>query len=286
MLLTIGANDIHFSGLVGQRHHRGTHRARAVRPRRPCGDGRRRRRRFSTARCPAISPSCARRSSRWSAAISRASFMSPMAIRRSPRPTRPAPAAATASTCIPASAPTATRLREVAEFVAAQFLPKIKALALCEGRACRDRQRPHDVRGRPPARPSPSTASARVPTPIRHSIAIASRRRVKASTANQATAATDPMACGRGASEFRPYAPRARWVRTANDSYFTAMTYPQGLGADAAASEHPRRDLGRAVRGLWRRHPPDRRGPRRHGRCCASRRARDARPRGSARPRQ
>ena len=31
------------------------------------------------------------------------------------------------------------------------------------------------------------------------------------------------------ASEFRPYAPRARWVRTANDSYLTAMTYPEGL---------------------------------------------------------
>src|SRR5262249_22486074 len=46
-----------------------------------------------------------------------------------------------------------------------------------------------------------------------------------------ATAATDPMACGRSASEFRPYASRKRWVRTANDSYFTAMTYPQGLGA-------------------------------------------------------
>jgi hypothetical protein len=37
------------------------------------------------------------------------------------------------------------------------------------------------------------------------------------------------MACGLSASEFRPYAPRARWVRTANDSYFTAMTYPEGL---------------------------------------------------------
>ena len=33
------------------------------------------------------------------------------------------------------------------------------------------------------------------------------------------------------ASEYRPYAPRARWVRTANDSYFTAMTYPQGLSS-------------------------------------------------------
>src|SRR5262249_57119421 len=30
---------------------------------------------------------------------------------------------------------------------------------------------------------------------------------------------------------FRPYASRARWIRTANDSYFTAMTYPEGLPA-------------------------------------------------------
>lgn len=28
------------------------------------------------------------------------------------------------------------------------------------------------------------------------------------------------------ATEFRPYAQRARWIRTANDSYFIAMTYP------------------------------------------------------------
>jgi hypothetical protein len=46
---------------------------------------------------------------------------------------------------------------------------------------------------------------------------------------NLATAATDPMACGQPASEYRPYLPRQRWVRTANDSYFTAMTYPQGV---------------------------------------------------------
>src|SRR5262249_59151794 len=43
--------------------------------------------------------------------------------------------------------------------------------------------------------------------------------------------ATDPMTCGYPASEFRPYASRARWIRTANDSYFTALTYPEGLPA-------------------------------------------------------
>ena len=38
-----------------------------------------------------------------------------------------------------------------------------------------------------------------------------------------------PMSCGIGASNYRAYLPRARWIRDANDSYFAAMTYPQGL---------------------------------------------------------
>ena len=42
-------------------------------------------------------------------------------------------------------------------------------------------------------------------------------------------AAIDPMSCGYPPSEFRPYASRARWIRTANDSYLAAMTYPEGL---------------------------------------------------------
>src|SRR4029079_15913932 len=37
--------------------------------------------------------------------------------------------------------------------------------------------------------------------------------------------------CSRQPSEFLPYAPRARWIRTANDSYFTAMTFPGALPA-------------------------------------------------------
>jgi hypothetical protein len=45
---------------------------------------------------------------------------------------------------------------------------------------------------------------------------------------NPTQAALDPMTCGHPASEYRAYAPRARWIRTANDSYFTALTYPQG----------------------------------------------------------
>ena len=66
--------------------------------------------------------------------------------------------------------------------------------------------------------------------------------------------------------EFRAYASRARWIRTANDSYFTAMTYPEGLPARRSPSDIHDATWGVVERGLWRRHPPDRRRPRRHGR--------------------
>src|SRR5262249_51958824 len=44
-------------------------------------------------------------------------------------------------------------------------------------------------------------------------------------------ASDDPMACSEPAGNYRPYASRGRWIRTANDSYFTAMTYPEGMPA-------------------------------------------------------
>jgi hypothetical protein len=47
----------------------------------------------------------------------------------------------------------------------------------------------------------------------------------------QADAIVDPLACRLPASQFRAYQPRQRWIRTANDSYFTAMTYPNGGAA-------------------------------------------------------
>src|SRR5215204_951958 len=43
---------------------------------------------------------------------------------------------------------------------------------------------------------------------------------------------------GRASTRARSNAPRARWIRTANDSYFTAMTYPEGLGAAQPSDIH------------------------------------------------
>jgi lysophospholipase L1-like esterase len=51
------------------------------------------------------------------------------------------------------------------------------------------------------------------------------------------TGAHQPLACGVAVSEFRAYAPRARWIRTANDSYFAAMTFPEGVSAALQPSD-------------------------------------------------
>jgi len=129
----------------------------------------------------------------------------------------------------PAFGADGNRLREVVDFVSEQFLPKMKALALCEGRACRDqsdRMTFVDAHQRAFAEHGVCTRATDDPPFDRECFS----QNGDSFDRNPATAASDPMACGRGASEYRPYAPRQRWVRTANDSYFTAMTYPQGLG--------------------------------------------------------
>jgi len=126
------------------------------------------------------------------------------------------------------------RLRQVAEFVSGQFLPKVRGLALCEGRSCRE-----------PASDRMTLVDGHQPAFAGHGMCARSDEDPsfdrecfspdgESFDPNPATAATGPMACGRPASDFRPYAPRQRWVRTANDSYFAAMTYPQGVGGQPA----------------------------------------------------
>jgi hypothetical protein len=48
--------------------------------------------------------------------------------------------------------------------------------------------------------------------------------------------ATEPLVCGAAASEFQAYARRARWIRTPNDAYFAAMTFPEGVSATVRPS--------------------------------------------------
>ena len=122
------------------------------------------------------------------------------------------------------------RLAAVSNYVQTEFLPELKALALCQsGILCRD------PRG------------DRMTFVDAHQAAFADHGFCARATSDPEfdrecfspkgesfdpdiiTSANQPMLCGRGASEYRAYLPRARWIRDANDSYFAAMTYPQGL---------------------------------------------------------
>ncbi|MFO1109822.1 MAG: hypothetical protein U1E61_11605 [Bradyrhizobium sp.] len=122
------------------------------------------------------------------------------------------------------------RLATVSAFVENEFLPQLKNITTCQGGIlCRDPQ------------------ADRMTFVDSHQVAFAGHgfcmraqtdpefdRDCFASNGESfnndlITAAGQPMVCGRSPGEYRAYLPRARWVRDANDSYFAAMTYPQGL---------------------------------------------------------
>jgi hypothetical protein len=123
-----------------------------------------------------------------------------------------------------------TRLRDAAAFVDAKFLPRLKMLATCEGsKVCKD-----PIADRMTFVDSHQAAfaehgmCAHAPTDPEFDRACFSQTG-DSFEKNIADAADDPMACSSPASDYKPYASRARWIRTANDSYFTAMTYPVGI---------------------------------------------------------
>lgn len=122
------------------------------------------------------------------------------------------------------------RLANVSAFVQNEFLPELKALARCEsGVLCSD------------------PAADRMTFVDSHQAAFADHGfcargdsdpqfdrecfspKGESFDPDIVTSANQPMLCGRSPSEYRAYLPRTRWVRDANDSYFAAMTYPQGL---------------------------------------------------------
>lgn len=130
------------------------------------------------------------------------------------------------------------RLAAVSGFVDSEFLPQLKALALCQsGILCRNPR------------------ADRMTFVDAHQAAFASHgfcaraesdpefdRQCFSATGDSfdpdiVNAASQPMLCGRSAGEYRAYWPRARWIRDANDSYFAAMTYPQGLPTSQQPSD-------------------------------------------------
>ncbi len=130
------------------------------------------------------------------------------------------------------------RLNSTARFVQSEFLPRLKDLALCQsGILCRnpsgDRMTFVDAHQ---AAFANHGFCARAATDPEFDQACFSAKG-ESFVEDVVAAASQPMVCGRGASEFRAYLPRARWIRDANDSYFAAMTYPQGLPASAQPSD-------------------------------------------------
>jgi hypothetical protein len=124
------------------------------------------------------------------------------------------------------------RLRLVTEFVLNKFLPKLKALARCEaGAGCRnpDSERMTFVNAHQAAFANHGLCVRSPDDPVFDRECFSADG--DSFEADPVSAATAPLVCPLRPSEFRPYAPRARWVRTANDSYFTAMTYPRALPA-------------------------------------------------------
>jgi hypothetical protein len=130
------------------------------------------------------------------------------------------------------------RLRAAAEFVDTKFLPKLKALATCDGnKVCHD-----------PMTDRMTFVDAHQAAFAHHGMCVRTAddpefdRTCFSLTGNSfqtdlAKAADDPMACAFSADDYRPYASRARWIRTADDSYFTAMTYPEGMPAGLKPSD-------------------------------------------------
>lgn len=122
------------------------------------------------------------------------------------------------------------RLAHVSGFVENEFLPALKALALCQsGVLCSDPD--HDrmtfVDAHQTAFANHGFCARAASDPDFDRACFSDKG--NSFVTDIVAAANNPMVCGRGASEYRAYLPRARWIRDANDSYFAAMTYPQGL---------------------------------------------------------
>jgi hypothetical protein len=130
------------------------------------------------------------------------------------------------------------RLQRVSTYVQSEFLPRLKDLALCQsGVLCRDPNvdRMTFVDQHQQAFASHGFCARGAGDPEFDQQCFSAKG--DSFTSDIVTAAATPMTCGRGASEFRAYLPRARWVRDANDSYFAAMTYPQNVSSSTLPSD-------------------------------------------------
>lgn len=229
VLLTVGANDIHFSGLVANAIiEPGAERtvfsrggviestedaARILQTDLPGSFGR-----LRAALKPLVGGN-----------LSRVVFVTYSHLALTARGS-PCPGGRDGFDVHPAFAANGTRLRKVADFLASRFLPEIKALALCEGSticATPQADRMTFVDGYQADFAGHGFCAHAESDPAFDRSCFSPNG--DSFESDPVKAIDKPLVCGRKPSEFQPYAPRARWVRTANDSYFTSMTYPDGL---------------------------------------------------------
>jgi lysophospholipase L1-like esterase len=130
------------------------------------------------------------------------------------------------------------RLNSVSNYVQNEFLPQLKAIVTCGGGVmCRDpaRDRMTFVDSHQAAFAAHGFC-ARAPTDPEFDRACFSPQG-ESFDPDIVSAASQPLKCGRSAGEYRAYLPRARWIRDANDSYFAAMTYPQALPSSSQPAD-------------------------------------------------
>jgi hypothetical protein len=130
------------------------------------------------------------------------------------------------------------RLAAVANYVQNEFIPELQAIALCQsGILCRDpnNDRMTFVDAHQTAFANHGFCARSASDPEFDRTCFSARG--DSFNSDIVSAAEQPLTCGLGASQFRAYLPRARWIRDANDSYFAAMTYPQATGAATQPSD-------------------------------------------------
>ena len=129
----------------------------------------------------------------------------------------------------PAFTVNAERVAQASDFVERHFLPTVRALARCEGGAgCRDaaeRMTFVDAHQAAFADRGFCARGANDPEFDKACFSLEGASFEKGSVSG----AERPLACELSVRDFRPYTARERFVRTANDSYFTSMTYPDGM---------------------------------------------------------
>jgi hypothetical protein len=130
------------------------------------------------------------------------------------------------------------RLANVSNYVQSEFLPQLKSIVLCQGGVlCRDPagDRMTFVDAHQAAFATHGFC-ARAPSDPEFDRQCFSDKG-ESFDPDIVTAASQPLLCGRSAGEYRAYLPRARWIRDANDSYFAAMTYPQALPSSSQPAD-------------------------------------------------